>query len=147
MTQPRKRVTFASPDPSPATAKSASNSAALPAPRAVVARATEGTFRSLRHRNFQLYFGGQLISVAGTSMMFNSARVIGPAIGGLLLASVGAAWCFLFNGLSYLAVIAGLWAMTLPPNTIHRAVAAPLKEMAGGLRYVWHQVDLFALLL
>src|SRR5260221_11452799 len=86
-------------------------------------------------------------AIALNPMMFNWARVIVPAIGGLLLASVGAAWCFLFNGLSYLAVIAGLWAMTLPPNTIHRAVAAPLKEMAGGRRYARHPGGLFARLL
>src|SRR5438132_10412753 len=68
MTQPRKPVNFTSPDPAPATARPASGSAAPAAEHAMIARASEGTFRSLRHRNFQLYFGGQLISVAGTWM-------------------------------------------------------------------------------
>jgi MFS family permease len=86
-------------------------------------------------------------AIALNSMMFNSARVIGPALGGLLLASVGSGWCFLLNGLSYLAVIAGLWAMQLPPQTARRAVAAPLKELASGLRYVGQHVEQFALLL
>jgi MFS family permease len=86
-------------------------------------------------------------AIALNSMMFNSARVIGPAIGGLLLATVGPAWCFLINGLSYLAVIAGLWAMQLSAPRFRRALAAPLKELAGGLRYVWQHVEQFALLL
>ena len=86
-------------------------------------------------------------AIALNSMMFNAARVVGPAIGGLLLATVGPAWCFLFNGLSYLAVIAGLWAMQLAPRPGGRIVAAPLRELAAGLRYVWHQLDQFALLL
>ncbi len=87
-------------------------------------------------------------AIALNSMMFNSARVIGPAIGGLLLAGLGAAWCFFLNGLSYLAVIAGLWAMQqLPPPPPGRVMAAPMKELASGLKYVWHYVDQFALLL
>ena len=55
-------------------------------------------------------------AIALNSLMFNSARIVGPAIGGLLLAVVGAAWCFTINGISYLAVIAGLWAMELHPH-------------------------------
>jgi len=86
-------------------------------------------------------------AIALNSMMFNSARVIGPAIGGILLASLGSSWCFLLNGLSYLAVIAGLWAMQLSPRTVRRATDAPLKELAGGLKYVWHHVEIFALLM
>ena len=44
-------------------------------------------------------------AIALNSLMFNSARVVGPALGGLLLAVVGAGWCFTINGISYLAVI------------------------------------------
>jgi MFS family permease len=86
-------------------------------------------------------------AIALNSMMFNGARVIGPALGGLLLATVGSGWCFLINGLSYIAVIAGLAAMKLPPHTAARVTAAPLREMARGLRYVLRHVELFALLL
>src|SRR5512139_30047 len=46
-------------------------------------------------------------AIAMNSMMFNSARVIGPAVAGLTLAAVGAAWCFTINGISFLAVLAG----------------------------------------
>ena len=44
-------------------------------------------------------------AIALNSLMFNSARVVGPALGGLLLAAIGAAWCFTINGFSFLAVI------------------------------------------
>ena len=55
-------------------------------------------------------------AIALNSMTFNSTRIIGPAIGGLLLAAVGAAWCFAINGLTFLAVIAALLAMRSRPE-------------------------------
>ncbi|MEP7356199.1 MAG: MFS transporter [Anaerolineales bacterium] len=86
-------------------------------------------------------------AIALNSMMFNGARVIGPAIGGLLLATVGSGWCFLINGLSYIAVIAGLAAMKLPPHIRLPVTTTPMREMAHGLRYVLAHVEQFALLL
>jgi MFS family permease len=56
-------------------------------------------------------------AIALNSMMFNGARVIGPALGGILLATVGPAWCFLLNGISFLAVIVCLLLMRLTPRT------------------------------
>ena len=53
-------------------------------------------------------------AIAMNSMMFNSARVIGPAVAGLALVAVGAAWCFTINGISFLAVLVSLWLMNLP---------------------------------
>ena len=53
-------------------------------------------------------------AIALNSSLFNAARVIGPAIAGLLIGAVGIAWCYFFNGLSYIAVIAGLLLMKLP---------------------------------
>jgi MFS family permease len=67
-------------------------------------------------------------AIAMNSMMFNSARIVGPAIGGLLLASVGASWCFLINGLTFLAVIAGLLAMQLQPHRPNLNTASPWKQ-------------------
>ena len=55
-------------------------------------------------------------AIALNSSLFNGARVIGPAIAGVLIAAVGIAWCYFLNGLSYIAVIAGLLLMTLPPR-------------------------------
>jgi MFS family permease len=54
-------------------------------------------------------------AIALNSSLFNAARVIGPAIAGLLIGAVGVAWCYFLNGLSYLAVIASLLMLRLPP--------------------------------
>ena len=50
-------------------------------------------------------------AIALNSSMFNGARVIGPAIAGILVASIGEGWCFFANAVSYIAVIAGLLLM------------------------------------
>ncbi|MEG3437205.1 MFS transporter [Pannus brasiliensis CCIBt3594] len=55
-------------------------------------------------------------AIALNSSMFNGARLLGPAIGGVLLASVGAGYCFLLDGISYFAVLLALLAMRLPPR-------------------------------
>ena len=85
-------------------------------------------------------------AIALNSMMFNGARVIGPAIGGLLLATVGADWCFLINGVTFLAVIAGLLAMRIGPHNVRRAPGSPWKQLTSGLRYAYANKELLALL-
>src|SRR5437667_430397 len=55
-------------------------------------------------------------AIALNSSMVNGARVVGPAIAGLLVAAVGEGWCFLLNGVSYIAVIIGLFMMAVPPR-------------------------------
>ena len=64
-------------------------------------------------------------AIALNSSMVNGARVVGPAVAGLLVAAVGEGWCFLLNGISYLAVIAGLAMMTVP-----RRPRPPLRRSA-----------------
>jgi MFS family permease len=54
-------------------------------------------------------------SIALNSSLVNAARLIGPAVAGLLIAVVGEGWCFFINGVSYLAIIASLLAMRLRP--------------------------------
>lgn len=56
-------------------------------------------------------------AIALNSSMFNGARLVDPAIGGLLLACVGAGYCFLIDGISYVAVLLALIAMRLKPKT------------------------------
>jgi MFS family permease len=85
--------------------------------------------------------------IALNSMMFNGARIIGPAVAGLVLAAVGSAWCFLLNGLSFIAVIACLLAMKIENPTLPKGTASPLRLLAEGLGYVRRHTDLFALLL
>jgi MFS family permease len=76
-------------------------------------------------------------AVALGATMFNLARVVGPAIGGLVLASMGAAWCFFLNGASFLAVLIALATMQLPNDVaragLNRRMAA---EIGDGLAYV-----------
>jgi MFS family permease len=57
-------------------------------------------------------------AIALNSSLFNGARVIGPAIAGVLIGAVGIAWCYFLNGLSYIAVIVGLLMMRLPALTL-----------------------------
>ena len=61
-------------------------------------------------------------AIALNSSMVNGARIVGPAIAGLLVAAIGEGWCFFLNGVSYVAVIAGLLMMKLTP---HRKVTLP----------------------
>lgn len=86
-------------------------------------------------------------AIALNSMAFNSARVIGPAMGGILLATVGAAWCFFFNGLSFLAVIVSLLIMQVPHRRQHETSKSPWDQLKSGVLYASRQPDLRALLL
>ncbi len=78
------------------------------------------------------------------SMMFNMARIVGPALGGIALATVGAAWCFFLNGASFLAVIVSLVVMIVPnPNPFIQGrflIWQPLKkgwEFARTHKAIW----------
>jgi MFS family permease len=86
-------------------------------------------------------------AIALNSLMFNSARVVGPALGGLLLAVVGAGWCFTINGISYLAVIWSLWAMELHPQGVKVTAESPWKQFVSGIHHAAEQVELGGLIL
>jgi MFS family permease len=86
-------------------------------------------------------------AIALNSMMFNSARVIGPAMGGLLLAIIGPAWCFTINGISFFAVILGLWAMRIDSIEIKHFSGSPWIQLVSGLKYVVDRSELSGLLL
>ncbi len=86
-------------------------------------------------------------AIAINSMTFNGARIIGPAVGGLLLAAVGAAWCFLLNGLSFIAVITSLFKMKLPPHKPLSNTLSPWQQLLSGIRYSVRTPNLRAILL
>ena len=86
-------------------------------------------------------------AIALNSMMFNSARVIGPAVAGLVLAAVGAAWCFTINGISFLAVLVGLWLMRMPAHQKTEQTVSPLKQLVSGLKYSAGHREIRALIL
>lgn len=85
-------------------------------------------------------------AIALNSSMFNGARVIGPAIAGILVASIGEGWCFFANSVSYIAVIAGLLMMKINRRS-PEAVASMLEHIAEGFRFVRQTKPIFALLL
>jgi predicted MFS family arabinose efflux permease len=75
-------------------------------------------------------------AVSLNSSIFNGARVVGPAVAGLVMAHVGMAMCFLVNGLSFLAVIAGLLMMRLPKFVPPAEPASTGRHMLEGFAYV-----------
>ncbi len=75
-------------------------------------------------------------AIALNSTMFNAAAVVGPAIAGVIYALLGPAWCFTLNGLSYLAVIAALLAMRLPPFVARTRQGSTGDQLRQGLSYV-----------
>jgi len=83
-------------------------------------------------------------AIALNSAVFNGARIVGPAIAGILIGILGTALCFVLNGLSYGAVVISLLAMRdseLMPSArlaVPKTVAAIRENLGDGLRYVWH---------
>ncbi len=77
-------------------------------------------------------------AIALNSATFNTSRLIGPALAGLALATVGAGWCFFLNGLSFLAVIIALLRMKLPRFEPPKLRGPLLAEIGEGLRYIRH---------
>jgi predicted MFS family arabinose efflux permease len=87
-----------------------------------------------------------LNAVALNSLMFNIARVIGPAIGSLALPLLGAGYCFLFNGLSFLAVLAALWCMDVRGDA-PAGGRAKKSSFLDGIRHLADRPGLVLLLL
>ena len=76
-------------------------------------------------------------AIALNSAMVNSTRVIGPAIGGVLLATFGAAWCFLLDAMSYLAVLYAIHKINLPASHYTpKKVRADWKYTVEGFKYL-----------
>ena len=75
-------------------------------------------------------------AIALNSLIFNLARVVGPAIAGLVVASIGEGWCFLVNGISFIAVIVGLLLMRLPKKEFLTTTEPALESVREGFSYV-----------
>ena len=86
-------------------------------------------------------------AIALNSSMFNAARIIGPAIAGGLVAWIGEGWCFFANGISYLAVIAGLMMMHLDPQAQHLPTGSALDHIIEGFRFARRTAPVRSLLL
>jgi len=85
-------------------------------------------------------------AIALNSSLFNGARIIGPAIAGILVARIGEGWCFFANAVSYIAVIIGLLMMRVRPRS-HRPSGSPLAHIIEGFRFVRQTGPIRAILL
>ena len=85
-------------------------------------------------------------AIALNSSMFNGARVVGPAIAGILVAKIGEGWCFFANGVSYIAVIVGLLMMRVDCPARSKS-DSPLEDIIEGFSWVSHTGPIRALLL
>jgi MFS family permease len=74
-------------------------------------------------------------AIALNSTMFNAARLVGPSIAGVLIATLGEGMCFLLNGISYGAVIAALSAMRMTPRPKHGQRAHVMQELREAFSY------------
>jgi MFS family permease len=87
-------------------------------------------------------------AIALNSSMVNFAKIIGPAISGIILVKFGAGICFLVNAISFMAVIISLLFMKLQPSNRVRPVKKKItSELTDGFRYIRHTPDLGMILL
>ena len=86
-------------------------------------------------------------AIALNSSMFNGARVIGPAVAGILVASIGEGWCFFANAVSYLAVIAGLLLMRIVHPAKLATQGSPLENILEGFAFARNTGPIRAILL
>ena len=75
-------------------------------------------------------------AIALNSSMTNAARLVGPAMAGLVVAAAGEGWCFLIDGVSYLAVIASLMIMHIPAQAIKHNTHSMQEQIREGWDYV-----------
>jgi MFS family permease len=87
-------------------------------------------------------------AIALNSSLFNVARILGPALAGVVIASLGAGWCFAVNSASFLAVLAGLLAMRVAElYPLRRGRPTLLAGAREGLSFVWHSRPVLVLTL
>lgn len=85
-------------------------------------------------------------AVALNSTSFNAARMIGPAVAGLLIAAVGTGWVFLINAASFAGVLASLNLLRVHELHTNERVGRKAGGIAEGFRYVWRRPDLMTVL-
>src|SRR6201981_2519081 len=85
-------------------------------------------------------------AIALNSSMFNGARVVGPAVAGVLVARLGEGWCFFANGVSYIAVIVGLLMMNVHAPARASVETSPFEHIIEGFRFVSKTAPIRALL-
>ncbi|GIW51930.1 MAG: MFS transporter [Gemmatimonadales bacterium] len=86
-------------------------------------------------------------AIALNSSAFNLTRIIGPAVAGLLIGRFGVLACFVINGLSFLAVLAALWSLDLPPARTASRAQSTWGHMLEGIRFVTGEPRIAALVI
>jgi len=86
-------------------------------------------------------------AIALNSSMVNAARLVGPAIAGAIIAVSGEGWCFLLDGISYLAVLASMFWMRVGPQPAPKNQLSPLASFKDGWSYVSNFAPVRAILL
>jgi len=86
-------------------------------------------------------------AIAINSSMVNAARLVGPSLAGMLIAVSSEGWCFLVDGISYIAVIVSLLMMQIHATAIKRKVTSTLTDMKVGWTYVSESVPVRTILL
>jgi MFS family permease len=86
-------------------------------------------------------------AIALNSSMFNAARLLGPALGGVVIAAAGEGWCYLIDGVSFLAVLVSLLLMRVTPTVPAPRGAGPWALFREGWRYAFDSPPLRSLLL
>jgi len=87
-------------------------------------------------------------AIALNSSMVNGTRIIGPSIGGVLIAAFGEGWCFAIDAISYIAVLASIVAMRVRPRAHQEAAEMHLlEELHHGWKYVFHSIPIRSALL
>jgi MFS family permease len=86
-------------------------------------------------------------AIAINSSMVNTARLVGPSLAGLLIAATNEGWCFLVDGISYIAVIASLLIMRISRNQAERVTASMIVQLKEGWTYVAASVPIRSILL
>jgi MFS family permease len=85
-------------------------------------------------------------AVSLNSTSFNAARMIGPAVAGLVIASIGTGWAFLMNGLSFVAVLISLTRLRTRELHVKPRAHRSRASLTEGIRYAWSRPDLRAML-
>ncbi len=91
--------------------------------------------------------GDLMNAIALNSSMFNGARVIGPAVAGIVVARLHEGWCFFANGVSYIAVIAGLLMMNVHAPARVSAQTSPWDHIVEGFQFVNRTAPIRALMM
>lgn len=86
-------------------------------------------------------------AIALNSATFNAARIIGPAVGGVVIAAVGVGWCFLLNALSFVAVLISLAKISVQPRRERQTTAMNVfSSIKDSIAYIRSDISLVALL-